>query len=62
MSGADCTEICQKAAKAAIRESIEADEQRRALMKDSEADEMMEVVSFTLLLGRSSACNYPSSL
>ena len=38
MSGADCTEICQKAAKAAIRESIEADEQRRALMKE-DADE-----------------------
>ena len=35
-SGADCTEMCQRATKAAIRESIEAEEQRRALMKDTE--------------------------
>ena len=35
-SGADITEICQRATKAAIRESIEADEQRKALMKDSD--------------------------
>ena len=63
MSGADCTEICQKAAKAAIRESIEADEQRRALMKEGEEDEMVEVVSQTLdYLGRSSTCDHSRSL
>jgi transitional endoplasmic reticulum ATPase len=33
-TGADLTELCQRATKAAIRESIEAEEQRRALMKD----------------------------
>ena len=37
-SGADCTEMCQRATKAAIRESIEAEEQRRALMKDTEGE------------------------
>ncbi len=41
-SGADLTELCQRATKAAIRESIEADEQRKKLMKDD--DEMMEGV------------------
>jgi transitional endoplasmic reticulum ATPase len=30
-TGADITELCQRATKAAIRESIEADEQRKAL-------------------------------
>jgi len=40
-SGADITELCQRATKAAIRESIEADEQRKKLMKDDD-DEMME--------------------
>ena len=34
-TGADCTELCQRATKAAIRESIEAEEQRKALMKDN---------------------------
>jgi transitional endoplasmic reticulum ATPase len=34
-SGADITELCQRATKAAIRESIEADEQRKALMKEN---------------------------
>jgi transitional endoplasmic reticulum ATPase len=33
-SGADLTELCQRATKAAIRESIEADEQKKALMAD----------------------------
>ena len=34
-TGADLTELCQRATKAAIRESIEADEQRKALMKEN---------------------------
>ena len=34
-TGADLTELCQRATKAAIRESIEAEEQRRALMKEN---------------------------
>lgn len=34
-TGADITELCQRSTKAAIRESIEAEEQRRALMKDN---------------------------
>lgn len=34
-TGADITELCQRATKAAIRESIEADEQRKALMKEN---------------------------
>lgn len=34
-TGADITELCQRATKAAIRESIEADEQRKALMQDN---------------------------
>lgn len=44
-SGADLTELCQRATKAAIRESIEAEEQRRALMKDNPdgEDQMMEI-------------------
>lgn len=44
-SGADITELCQRATKAAIRDNIEADEQRRALMKDNPdgEDQMMEV-------------------
>ena len=33
-TGADMTELCQRATKAAIRESIEVDEQRKALMRD----------------------------
>jgi transitional endoplasmic reticulum ATPase len=37
-TGADITEICQRATKAAIRESIEAEEQRKVLMKDQEGD------------------------
>jgi transitional endoplasmic reticulum ATPase len=39
-SGADLTELCQRATKSAIRESIEADEHWKKLMKDD--DEMME--------------------
>jgi len=39
-SGADLTELCQRATKAAIRESIEADDQRKKLMKDE--DDMQE--------------------
>ena len=44
-TGADLTELCQRATKAAIRESIEAEEQRKALMKDNpEGDQnMMEM-------------------
>lgn len=34
-TGADITELCQRATKAAIRESIEADEQRKALMREN---------------------------
>lgn len=34
-TGADITELCQRATKSAIRESIEADEQRKALMKEN---------------------------
>ena len=34
-TGADLTELCQRATKAAIRESIEADEQRKALLKEN---------------------------
>ena len=33
-TGADMTELCQRATKSAIRESIEAEEQRKALLKD----------------------------
>ena len=42
-TGADITELCQRATKAAIRESIEADEQRKALAKEDEGDEQMEM-------------------
>lgn len=42
-SGADMTEMAQRATKAAIRDAIEAEEQRKALMKDGEEDEMMEM-------------------
>ena len=43
-SGADLSEMCQRATKAGIRDSIEAEEQRRALMKDQEdEDAMMEM-------------------
>jgi len=43
-TGADITELCQRATKEAIRESIEADEQRKALMKENpdEADVPMD--------------------
>jgi len=34
-TGADLTELCQRATKAAIRESIEAEEQKKALMKEN---------------------------
>lgn len=34
-TGADITELCQRATKAAIRESIEAEEQRKALMREN---------------------------
>ena len=34
-TGADITELCQRATKAAIRESIEAEEQKKALMKEN---------------------------
>jgi transitional endoplasmic reticulum ATPase len=41
-SGADMTEVCQRATKAAIRESIAAEEERRKLMAGNE-DAMMEM-------------------
>jgi transitional endoplasmic reticulum ATPase len=41
-TGADLTELCQRATKAAIRESIEADEQRKALMRENpDGDQQM---------------------
>ncbi len=41
-TGADITELCQRATKAAIRESIEAEEQRRALMRENpDGDQQM---------------------
>jgi transitional endoplasmic reticulum ATPase len=41
-TGADITELCQRATKAAIRESIEADEQRKALMQENpDGDQQM---------------------
>ena len=43
-TGADLTELCQRATKAAIRESIEAEEQRRALQKENpDGDQPMEM-------------------
>ena len=42
-TGADLTELCQRATKAAIRESIEAEEQRRALARESGDDQPMEM-------------------
>jgi len=41
-SGADMTELCQRATKAAIRESIFAEEERKKLMAGQE-DQMMEM-------------------
>ena len=41
-SGADMTELCQRATKAAIRESIAAEEDRRKLMTGEDADVEME--------------------
>lgn len=41
-TGADITELCQRAAKAAIRESIAAEEDRRRLAADAGADADME--------------------
>lgn len=41
-TGADVTELCQRATKAAIREAIEAEEQRKALMKENpDGDQQM---------------------
>jgi transitional endoplasmic reticulum ATPase len=41
-TGADLTELCQRATKAAIREAIEAEEQRKALMKENpDGDQQM---------------------
>ena len=44
-SEADLTELCQRATKSAIRESIGAKEQRKALMKDNPdgENEMMKI-------------------
>ncbi len=39
-TGADLTELCQRATKAAIREAIEAEEQRRALMREDGNQDM----------------------
>ena len=41
-SGADITEVCQQAAKSAIRESIECEEQRKQLMRENPDQEPME--------------------
>jgi transitional endoplasmic reticulum ATPase len=42
-TGADLTELCQRATKAAIRESIEAEEQKKALLKENpDGDAMMQ--------------------
>ena len=38
-TGADITELCQRATKAAIRESIEVEEQKRALARENGTDE-----------------------
>lgn len=41
-TGADLTELCQRSTKAAIRESIEAEEQRKALMRENpDGDQQM---------------------
>eukprot|EP00347_Sterkiella_histriomuscorum_P021975 403332118 len=41
-TGADITELCQRATKAAIREAIEAEEQRKALMRENpDGDQQM---------------------
>jgi transitional endoplasmic reticulum ATPase len=41
-TGADLTELCQRSTKAAIREAIEAEEQRKALMKENpDGDQQM---------------------
>merc|ERR1711970_394544 len=40
-SGADMTELCQRATKAAIREAIAAEDDRKKLMKDAGDDEAM---------------------
>ena len=43
-TGADLTELCQRATKAAIRESIEVEEQRRALARENgQEDQVMEM-------------------
>ena len=43
-SGADMTELCQRATKAAIRESIACEDERKKLMKDGgDADAVMEM-------------------
>ena len=43
-TGADLTELCQRATKAAIRESIEVEEQRRALARENGTeDQVMEM-------------------
>lgn len=41
-TGADITELCQRAAKAAIRDSIAAEEERRAAQKEAGEDADME--------------------
>jgi len=41
-TGADITELCQRAAKAAIRDSIAAEEERRRLQADNGGDDAME--------------------
>jgi transitional endoplasmic reticulum ATPase len=42
-SGADMTELCQRATKAAIREAISAEDDRKKLMKDADDAAMMEM-------------------
>lgn len=41
-TGADLTEICQRAAKLAIRENIDRDREREAIRQDAEADGVMQ--------------------
>merc|ERR1712167_555759 len=42
-SGADMTELCQRATKAAIREAIAAEEERKKLMQGNDDQNMMEM-------------------
>ena len=52
-TGADITELCQRAAKAAIRESITAEEERRRLQGDNEDADMEPVEDPVPVINRS---------